>query len=354
VAVRLLYLIFRQVMAWLGLLARGAQSKNAEILVLRHEVAVLRRQVSRPRLSWADRAVLAALTRLLSPVCRLHRIVTPATILRWHRDLVKQRWTQPHRSGGRRTPPELRRLVLWLAAENSSWGYRRIHGELAGLGYQIAASTVWSILQRAGIDPAPRRNGPSWRQFLRVQAWGILATDFFCVDTLLLQRLYVLFVVEHATRRIHLLGATANPSGAWVAQQARNFLMDLGDRATQFTVLIRDRDSKFTSVFDAVFAAESIRILRTPVRAPRANAIAERWIATVRRELLDRVLIVNRRHLMAVLTEYVTHFNHHRPHRALNQAAPLRSLPPPGAPSRLCLRRKDLLGGLIHEYTQVA
>jgi putative transposase len=172
VTVRLLYLIFRQVLAWLGLLARSAQSKDAEILVLRHEVALLRRQVSRPRLSWADRAVFAALIRLLSPACRLHRIVSPATILRWHRDLVKRRWTQPrhHRSGGRRTPPELRRLVLRLAAENSTWGYRRIHGELAGLGYQIAASTVWSILKRAEIDPAPRRDGPSWRQFLRAQA----------------------------------------------------------------------------------------------------------------------------------------------------------------------------------------
>jgi transposase len=273
VAVRLLYLIFRQVMAWLGLLARSAQSKDAEILVLRHEVALLRRQVCRPRLSWADRAVFAALTRLLSPACRLHRIVTTATILRWHRDLVKQRWTHPrrHRTSSRRTPPELRRLVLRLATENPSWGYRRIHGELAGLGYQIAASTVWSILQQAGIDPAPRRDGPSWRQFLHTQARGILATDFFCVDTLLLQRLYVLFVVEHASRRAHVLGVTAHPSGAWVAQQARNFVMDLGDRAAEFRLLVRDRDSKFTGVFDAVFASEGIRIRRTPVRAPQAK-----------------------------------------------------------------------------------
>jgi transposase len=290
------------------------------------------------------------------PTCRLHQIVTPATILRWHRDLVKRRWTQPrgHRSGGRRTAPELRRLVLRLATENCSWGYRRIHGELAGLGYQVAASTVWSILKRAGIDPAPRRDGPSWRQFLRAQARGILATDFFCVDTLLLQRLYVLFVVEHATRRIHVLGVTAHPSGAWVAQQARNFLMDLGDRAAEFRFLIRDHDSKFTGVFDAVFASEGIRILRTPVRAPQANAIAERWIATARRELLNRILIINRRHLTAALTEYVAHFNDHRPHRALSQAAPLRSLPPPASPSQLHLRRRDLLDGLIHEYAQAA
>lgn len=211
---------------------------------------------------------------------------------------------------------------------------------------------MWSILRRSGVDPAPRRDGRSWRQFLRVQARGILATDFFCVDTLFLQRLYVLFVVEHATRGVHVLGVTANPSGAWVAQQARNFLMDLGDRAARFTVLIRDRDSKFTSVFDAVFASESIRILRTPVRAPRANSIAQRWVAPARRDRLDRILIVNRRHLTAVLTEYVAHFNHHGPHRAL-QAAPLRSLSPPAAPSQLHLRRRDLLDGLIYEYAQV-
>jgi putative transposase len=213
---------------------------------------------------------------------------------------------------------------------------------------------VWSILKQAGIDPAPRRDEPSWRQFLRVPARGILATDFFCVDTLVLQRLYVLFVVEHVTRRLFVLGVTAHPSGAWVAQQARNFLVDLGDRADQFRLLIRDRDSKFTSIFDAIFASESIRILRTPVRAPRANAIAERWVGTLRRELLDRILIINRRHLTTVLAECVAHFNDHRPHRALSQAAPLRSLPPPASRSPLNLRRRDLLGGLIHEYAQVA
>ena len=260
------------------------------------------------------------LFRLLSPAGRLHRIVTPGTILRWHRDLVTRRWTQPRRrrTGGRSTALELRRLVLRLASENSSWGYRRIQGELARLGYSIAASTVWLILQRAGIDPAPRRDGPSW-QFLRGQAQGILATDFFYVDTVLLQRLDVLFIAEHTSRRVPLLGVTANPNRAWVAQQTRNFLMNLGDRAATVTFLIRDRDSKFTSVFDAVFASEGIRILRTPVRAPRANAITERWIGTVRREMLDRMLILHRRHLERVLTEYVMHFNQHRPHRTLKK-----------------------------------
>lgn len=190
---------------------------------------------------------------------------------------MTRRWTQPRqrRTRGRATASELRQLILRLTAENPTWEYRRIHSELAGLGYSIAPSTVWSILKQA-VDLAPRRAGPSWRQFLTAQVHGILATDFSCVDTLLLQRLYVLFIVEHATRRVHLLGVTANPNGAWVAQQARNLLMDLGDRAAQFTFLIRDRDSKFTGMFDAVFASEAIRILRTPVRAPRANAIAER------------------------------------------------------------------------------
>jgi hypothetical protein len=258
-------------MAWLGLLARSSQSKNTEILVLRHEVAVLRRQVSSPRLTWADRATFAALTRLLSQSGRLHRIVTPATILRWHRDLVKRRWTQPrrHRTGGRRTAPELRRLVLRLAAENSSWGYRRIHGELAGLGYQVPANTVWSILKRAGIDPAPRRDGPSWRHFLHGQALGHFRHSHLLCRHAALQRLYVLFVVEHATRRVHLLGVTATPSGAWVAQQARTFLMDLGDRAAQFTFLIRDHDGKFTGIFDGRVRQRGYsHPVRTPVRAP--------------------------------------------------------------------------------------
>jgi len=220
-------------------------------------------------------------------------------------------------------------------------------------GRQVGASTVWTILKSAGIDPSPRRSGPTWAEFLRSQAHGILACDFFHCDTVLLTRLYCFAVVEHANRRVHILGATAHPTAGWVAQQARNLLMDLDGRVAQFKFLIRDRDTKFTSMFDAVFASEDIQIIKAPIRAPRANAIMERWIGSLRRELLDRMLILNARHLRRVLTEYENHFNTHRPHRALAQAAPLRALPQPDITETKIIRR-DRLGGVIHEYTQVA
>src|SRR5829696_1869695 len=313
---------------WLGLLSRSRTSKDAEILVLRHQLAVLRRQVARPRLSWADRAVQAALSRLVPRSCWPRLFVAPETVLRWHRDLIRRRWTVPRPGGRPPTHQMIRQLVLRMAADNPGWGYRRIHGELVGLGHRLAPSTVWLILHRAGVDPAPQRAGQSWRQFLATQAEGILACDFTHVDTVLLRRLYVLFVIEIGTRRVWLLGVTAHPDGAWATQCARNLLMDLGDRAAQFRYLIRDRDSKFTAAFDAVFAAEAIEIVRTPVRAPRANAIAERWIGSLRRELLDRTLIVNRRHLEHVLAVFVDHYNAHRPHRSLDQAPPAGRIAP--------------------------
>ena len=240
-----------------------------------------------------------------------------------------------------------------MARENPRWGYRRIQGELVGLGHPVAASTVWTILKSAGLDPAPRRSGPTWRQFLSAQAHAILAVDFAHVDTVFLRRLYVLVVIEHDRRRVHLAGITAHPTGAWVTQQARNLLMDLGDRADRFRFLIRDRDSKFTAAFDAVFAGADIRIIRTPIRAPRANAIAERFIGTLRRECLDHLLITGPRHLDVVLREYVQHFNTHRPHRSLDQRPPAGGTPPRSGATIRPLRR-DRLGGLIHEYVQVA
>ena len=272
-ALGLVYLMIVRMLSWLVLLARSDTAKDVEILTLRHEVAVLRRTNPRPALSWLDRAVLSALSRLLPAALRRARLVSPRTLLRWHHQLVARRWTYPHRRPGRPpTPPPIRDLVLRMARENPRWGYRRIQGELVGLGHTVASSTVWKILKIAGLDPAPRRSWPTWRQFLSAQAHAILAVDFAHVDTVFLRRLYILVVIEHDRRRVYIAGITAHPTGDWVTHQARNLLMDLGERADRFRFLIRDRDSKFTAAFDAVFAAADIRIIRTPVRAPRAKA----------------------------------------------------------------------------------
>jgi putative transposase len=241
-----------------------------------------------------------------------------------------------------------------MARDNPSWGYRRVHGELAGLGHQVAPSTVRKIPKDAGIDPAPGRSGQTWRAFLQAQAKTIPAADFFHVDTVLLHRLCVLFFIEHGTRRVHLAGVTAHPTGEWVTQQARHLLMNPGDHADGLKFLIRDRDARFTAPFDAVLSAVGVRIIKTPVRAPRANAIAERWIASAGRECPDRMLITGERHLRLVLGEYADHHNSHRPHRALQQGPPAGRphQPDPGANVRVL--RRDRLGGLIHEYSQVA
>ena len=354
-ALRLIYRMFSKLLGWIVLHTRSDTSKEIEILVLRHQLAVLQRRTPRPPMSWTDRALIAALTRLLPRPRRLGLLVTPATILRCHRQLVARRWTtQPVRTGRPAIPAGVRALIVRLATENPTWGYRRIHGELASLGYQIGASTVWKILNAAGIDPAPRRAGPTWAQFLRAQAQAILACDLLHLDTITLHRLYAFFVIEHASRRVHILGVTAHPTGAWLTQLARNLLMDLDDANRGFRFLIRDRDSKFTAAFDAVFTATDVRIIKTPVRAPRANAIAERFVGTIRRELLDRLLIINQRHAAAVLHEFEHHYNRHRPHPTLRQAAPSRPLPRRTTTEIHKIQRHDRLGGLIHEYQQVA
>ena len=281
--------------------------------------------------------------------------MTPATLLTWHRRLAARKWDYMSRRGPGRpfTAAAIRKLVLRIATDNPAWGHRRVQGELVKLGHPIAASTVWQILHDAGIGPAPRRTGPTWKQFLTFQARGILATDFVHVDTVLLRRLYALIVIEHGTRRVHLAGITANPGGAWTTQAARNVLMDLGQHMASVKFLIRDRAGQFTSSFDAVFTAAGTRILASPPQAPRANAICERMIGTLRRELLDRMLIVNEYHLRQVLIEYLRHYNTARPHRALSQLTPSQAGTRPPERANLAehrIRRKQVLGGLTHEY----
>src|SRR5713101_8275612 len=340
-------------------LARREVSKDAELLVLRHENAVLRRQFGRVRYQPGDRLWLAALSRLI-PRRQWGEVfaVTPATLLAWHRRLVARKWDYTSRRPPGRPPTAaaIRKLVIRIATDNPAWGHRRVQGELVRLGHHVAASTVWQILHDAGIEPAPRRTGPTWKQFLNAQARGILAADFVHVDTVLLRRIYALIIVEHGTRRAHLAGITAFPDGAWTTQAARNFLMDFGQRAGSARFLIRDRAGQFTDTFDAVFAAAGIRILLSPPQAPRANAICARMIGTLRREVLDRMLIINERHLNQVLTEYLRHYNTARPHRTLGQLAPCQAGAPPTqmnlADHRI--RRKQVLSGLTSEYRVAA
>jgi putative transposase len=354
--VSLLYLLFRRLLAVAALRLRSREVKELEIVVLRHELAVLRRQISRPRLDEPDRVFLAAAGQLLGRGTRSF-FVRPDTLLGWHRHLVRERWTYAGRQPGRpAVAEEIRELVLRLARENSRWGYERIVGELAGVGVRLSATTVAKILRQAGVSPAGARAQLSWRQFPRAHADSIIACDFFTVDMLWLGRLYLLFFLELGNRRVHVAGCTANPDGRWIAQQARQLAWSLLERATPARFLIHDRDSKFGRDFDNIFRSEGIEIIRTPFRAPKANAFAERWVGTVRRDCLDWLLISSRRQLERVLRIYVDHYNTHRPHRALGLTAPkprahLR-LVAPSPPDEL--HRRDRLGGLIHEYARAA
>ena len=327
---------------------------EAEVIALRHQVKVLRRHVDRVEFSDVDRTVLAALARALPRPRRAGVIVTPDTLLAWHRRLAARRWVYPQRRPGRpKTARDLEALTVRLANENPAWGYRRVHGELSGLGHRIAPSTVWAILKRHGVDPAPRRTGPTWTQFLVAQAKGIVACDTFVIDTVMLRQLHVLFFIEHGTRRVHLAGVTSNLTGNWCTQAARNLAMRVD--LDRFRFLIRDRAPTFIDRFDTVFRTNGIDVIRSPPGAPRANAIAERFVRTARRELLDHTLIWNEHQLRRLLAEYVEHYNAHRPHRSLIQR-------PPNTPDQTVaepvpidqIRRRPILSGLINEYHPAA
>ncbi len=336
-------------------------TKDLEILVLRHQLRVLGRKTGHPRFTILDRVLLATASRIMPRNRWPSFLVTPQTLLRWHRELVRRKWT--HRNGRKpgRPPidPEIATLVIRMARENPRWGCVRICGELRKLGIRVGATTIRTLLRRHGLGPAPRRSGPTWTQFLKAQAEGIVACDFFTVETIWLKTLYVLFFIHLSTRQVVAAGVTANPDSAWVTQQARNVAIDLDQQDLSIQFLVRDHDAKFTRSFDEVFTSEGAKVLRTPVQAPRANAYAERWVATVRAECLDWTLVQGRRHLVQILRSYVRHYNQQRPHRGLALAVPNspdsadpRQGSRPVRPHDVSCR--DVLGGLIREYHAVA
>jgi transposase InsO family protein len=348
------FLLVRKLLLVLGI-GPTPDDKDVEIAVLRHQLAVIRRQVSRPHFSPTDRALLATLSRLLSRERWGAFLVTPATLLRWHRELVARHWTFAHTGAKHNSlDGEIVELILRLARENPRWGYLRIVGECAKLGVTVSATSVRNVLRRHRLKPAPRRIGPTWREFLRAQAAGTLACDFFSVDTVMLRRIYVLFFIDLERRKVFLAGVTEHPIGRWVTQQARNLAARLEDEHRCVKFLVRDRDTKFVGPFDEVLTSIGARVIKTPVRAPRANAFAERFVRTVRTECLDWLLIRNERHLERVLVEFVDHYNAARPHRGIDLEVP----DPPTSKARFSdairVQRVDRLGGLLHEYSIAA
>jgi putative transposase len=351
----LVYLLLRHVVRLIAGSSNDRMNTEVELLVVRHQLMVLKRQVGRPQLRRRDRLFMAAISRVLPRTRWSSFLVSPQTLLRWHRELVRRKWTFPRRSAGGRPPipGEVQDLILRMGRENPRWGCIRIRGELAKLGIRVSATKIRTLLRANGLGPAPRRNGPTWSEFLRSQAKGILAFDFFTVETITFRTMYVLFAVHLHSRRVHVLGVTRTPDSAWVTQQARN--LAVGERLEGIRFVIRDRDSKFSDPFDEVFRSEGVRILKTPIRAPRANAFAERWVRTVRTECLDWMLIFGRRHLARVLRAYVIHYNLARPHPGLDLRTPEpRPDRAPRPTRRPRVRTHRVLGGLIREYELAA
>ena len=347
-----LYAALRLIAELIQLQTQDSNALKAEVLALRQQVRVLERQVKRVRRQPSDRLILSVLRWRLPRSVWAGLLVQPETVLGWHRELVRRRWAAYRRRVRVGRPPlteECRQLIRRMAEENPTWGYFRIRGELMKLGYTVSATAIRSVLRRAGLPPAGRRGGLTWKKFLAAHANTLVAADFFAVDTVFLRRLYVLFFIHVASRRIAWAACTGEPNGEWVTQQARNALWQLADEATEVRLVLHDRDRKFCRGFDRVWEAEGARVMLTPLMAPKANAYAERWVGSARRECLDWMLIVGQRHLSRVVGEYVTHYNRVRPHRS-------RDLMPPAGPQpavhagRVVSRPR--LGGLTHEYSR--
>ena len=349
-------ILYRFLTSLARLAVRSGRSKDLEVIVLRHQLAVLRRQTKQPQLTDDDRTLLGAIAAALPRPRRADWIVTPDTRLRWHRRRIARHWTQPARPPGRpSTATEIQRLIIDTATDNPTWGYRRIAGKLAGLGHRVGASTVWRILKHRGIDPAPQRSEVTWSQFLHSQA--AVACDFFTVNAALLRRYYVLFFIDVTSREVFFAGITANPTGAWTTQAARNLFLSHERQLASARALVRDRGSQFVDAFDEIFRTEGLEILKTPVRTPVANTFAEHWIGTLRRELLDRTIIWNQRQLERLVVDYIDHYNIHRPHRALGQRPPRPAFPhePTSVtPPPVRVLRTSRCHGLINEYQNAA
>ena len=332
--------------------------KNLEIVMLRHQLNVMTRLQSKPvKPNRAEKMTLAVLTKKLKQSSRrsthqlrdVIRMVSPETVLRWHRELVRRKWAQRQNKGGRpKIHPETENLIVQMAEENLRWGYAKIQGELLKLGFGVSVTTVRNVLNRKGILPAPVRYGSiGWRTLMNHYKDQLLACDFFTIETLFLKTVYVLFFIELGTRRVHLAGATRNPDGLWVAQQARQFVWELEDPEVAFRGLIRDNDKKYSAAFDAVFESSQIHILPTPIRAPDANAYSERWVRTVREECLDHLLILNEAHLRSVLQEYLAYYNARRHLQGLEQQSPIPRAEPVAVGQ---VQKRQVLGGIINVY----
>jgi transposase InsO family protein len=355
--------LFSTLLEWVRIGRLSEREKDLEILILRKQLMIVEQRLAKPvHLSRAERLTLAVIStklktasgRSLKELREVIRLVQPQTVFKWHRELVRRKWTyrRKHVGGRPRTHPDIEHLIVRLARENGDWGYGKIKGELAKLGHKTSRETIANILERHGILPAPERgSSPSWRHLMTHYKDQVLACDFFTIETLFLQTVYVLFFIEVGSRRVHFAGCASHPNAAWVEQQARQMVWALEERDLAIHFLIHDNDSSFTQAFDTVFRSEGIRVIHTPYHAPNANAHAERWVRTVREECLDNLLIINQAHLRRVMREFVTYYNTARPHQGIGQQTPIPSTVSLGSGPVRC---RNILGGILHDYYREA